>query len=180
MQRRQALRNIIVVSAGAIIFPHCKMEPAPLQGYKNLMLNVDEFKFIGDLANSILPKGDLPIETPEPVQEFILNMVNDCMPLEDCKKYVAGLRGFISLAKEKYDSSFSKMTKENQLALFNSLNEKTEETDPEKVSIWESMQSFTDLTKRFTVQHFTGSDYFMTNHLDWQFLPGEYNGKVPV
>ena len=175
MKRRQVLKSIVVVSSGLIIFPACKGNQPPIPVYGNLSIDRSQFELIQNLAEAILPKNGLEITNPEPVNEFILTMVNDCYTLDQCKKYVAGLKAFQGLVEEKHKNDFSKIGAEKQLEVFNYLKDLEAPEEPE-----EAAKFFFDTTHRLTIQHFTGSEYFLTQHLEWKFVPGPYEGCVAV
>jgi len=80
MKRRNALKSIVVVSAGTVIFPACQpTEEVPsIPVFDNLAIDKNQYNLLGELTEYLLPKKDLEIPTPEPTSEFILNMMNDC------------------------------------------------------------------------------------------------------
>ena len=174
MKRRQLLKNIVVVSAGAIIFPTCQTadQPAPIPVFDNLTIDRTQFNLIDELANLLLPLKDIEVTNPEPTNEFILNMINDCHPLDDCEKYVAGLKEFGETIQENFETPFSDILPEKKLEFMEYLSELKDETSP--------LKFFFDTTLGYTKQHFTGSEYFLTNHLDWKFIPGDYKGCEPI
>ncbi|MEM6965364.1 MAG: gluconate 2-dehydrogenase subunit 3 family protein [Bacteroidota bacterium] len=172
MNRRQALQGILVVSGGVILFPKCEMLRKPIPVYENLTIDRTQFNLIKDLANILLPIPDLEISNPEPVQEFVLTMVNDCVPLEDCELFVTGLKEFQLMLQEKYNKPLTKFTKEDQSDFFEMVSNLTEEQ--------KALKTFFDATLNYTKQHFMGSEYFLTKHLDWKFIPSGYDGCASV
>ena len=174
MKRRQALRNIVVVSAGVVIFPTCKTgdQPIPIPVFDNLSIDRPQFNLIKELANTLLPLKDLEVPNPEPTNEFILNMVNDCHSTDDCEKYVAGLKEFNETIQENFNTTFTELLPEKKLEFLEYLSDIKDNKNP--------LKFFFDTTLGYTKQHFKSSDYFLTNHLDWKFLPGEYKGCEPI
>lgn len=174
MKRRQALRNIVVVSAGVVIFPTCKPteQPIPIPVFDNLSIDRTQFNLIEEFANILLPLENVEVSNPEPTNEFILNMVNDCHPVDDCEKYVEGLKEFNETIQENFNTTFTELAPDKKLEFLEYLSEIKDNKNP--------LKFFFDTTLRYTKQHFTGSDYFLTNHLDWKFLPGDYKGCEPV
>ena len=175
MKRRQLLKNIVVISSGLVIFPACDFGKTAMPVYDNLSLDKDQFQLISTLADSILPKGELVVTNPEPTNEFILTMVNDCYSVEDCEQYVTGLKAFRSMAETKYNKVFSKLDKEKQVEFLKAVASSEDPSEPAMAA-----KFFLDTTRRHTLQHFTGSDYFLSKHTDWKFIPGDYEGCVPV
>jgi hypothetical protein len=174
MKRRQVLRSIVVISAGVVIFPTCKPteQSIPIPVFDNLSIDKTQFNLLEELANLLLPIKKLEVTNPEPTNEFILNMVNDCHSTDDCEKYVEGLKEFNETVQENFNTTFSELESDKKLDFLEYLSEIKNKKNP--------LKFFFDTTLRYTKQHFTGSDYFLTNHLDWKFLPGEYKGCEPI
>ena len=64
MERRKAIQNIAAISAGAVLLPSCDFG---LQGpqYSNIPLEGSQRRLIKQFINSLLPKNDLELNTPE-------------------------------------------------------------------------------------------------------------------
>ncbi|PHN07713.1 gluconate 2-dehydrogenase subunit 3 family protein [Flavilitoribacter nigricans] len=171
MKRRTAIRNLGLISAGFSFLPACKFTESP-PVYERVPLETEQYHLVEWLTDAILPAGEPEISTPETTPHFVLTMLNDCYAPEDIQKYLTGLQAFATKIEEQYGTDFKKLEPEQQLALFTEVAES--ETLPEE------MKYFLQTTKRLTVQHFTTSEYFLVNHMDFEFVPGHYNGCVPV
>jgi len=174
MKRRNLLKSIVVVSAGVVVFPRCKTEPAedPIPVFDNLAIDENQFNLLQEISERLLPKQNLDIVTPEPTNEYILNMINDCHSLEESQRYVNGLNQFSNLIQANYNKPFTELTPDIIENLFEYLSEIKNKKNP--------LRFFFDTTLGYTKNHFMGSEYFLTKHLDWKFLPGEYKGAEPV
>ena len=174
MKRRNALKSIVVVSAGAVIFPTCQPEEKeiPIPVFDNMAIDRNQFYLLEEIAEYLLPKKDLEISTPEPTNEFILNMMNDCHSTDDAQKYVSGLKQFSHLIQSNFNIPFTEVGADKKEELFEYISEMKNNQSP--------LKFFFDQTLHFTKQHLVGSEYFLTNHLDWKFLPGEYKGCEPI
>lgn len=75
MNRRNLLKNIALISGGALVLPHCSPETA------------DEQQVVSELSEKILP-GAVALGTPA----FITRMVNDCFSKENQEKFKKGLK----------------------------------------------------------------------------------------
>jgi len=146
------------------------MEKLPV--YENLALESQQRELIGWLTNAILPKEGLEISTPESTSDFILTMLNDCYAPEDIRQYLAGSKIFMQYVKDEYGVSYNNLNPEQSILLFSELMKSD--------LLPESLKYFLATTKQLTVRHFTTSEYFMKNHLDFEFAPGRYLGCVPV
>ncbi len=171
MKRRQAIQNIAIISSSLALMPACNFVDEPV--FENVPLEPDESKLLKWLTEAILPKdGEPQITTPEPTYQFVLSMINDCFDPEDIQKYLTGLKLFYQYIKDEYQMFYSGLNPEQHILLF------TEVSKSEMLP--ESLQYFLNTTKQLTVRHFTTSEYFLKNHLDFEFVPGRYNGCVPL
>ena len=171
MKRREAIQNIFLLSAGLALLPSCEMEEkGPV--YANVPLEKGQRTLMNLLTNAILPREGTEVSTPESTTDFILTMLNDCTSPEDIQKYLLGMKEFQMGIKELYNTTFKKLAPEKQLALFAGLGESEKMTDAAK--------GFFKQTVDATRRHFTSSEYFMKNRLDFEFVPGRYLGCEPV
>lgn len=171
MERRKALKHIAIITTGAAFLPACQIESVP--AFSNIPLDLDQYQFMKWLTDAILPKGGDPtIETPESTADFVLTMVNDCYPPEEIEEYFSGLRLFKQYILDEYGMEHAQLNPEQQILSF------TEVSNTELVP--ESMKLFLDTTKNLCVRHFTSSAYFLENHAYWKFIPGHFNGCVPL
>jgi len=171
MNRRTAIQNIFLLSAGMALLPNCQMEESgPV--YANVPLEKGQRTLINLLTNAILPTEGTPVTTPESTTDFILTMLNDCTSPEDIQKYLLGMKEFQLGVKELYASSFKKLAPEKQLELFNNLGESEKMT--------EAAKHFFNATNGMTRWHFSTSEHFMKAYKDFEFVPGRYLGCEPV
>lgn len=170
MQRRQAIRNIALISAGAVLAPACNFEGGPV--YKNIPLKPEQFQLIEWLTDAILPKGELPFDTPESASHFALNMINDCFDPKDIQNYLTGLKIFMQYVQDEYQTSCKNLNPEQQVLLFSKIMQSD--------ILPKSLRYFLSTTKQLSVRHFTSSEYFMQNYLNYEFVPGRYSGCVSV
>ena len=135
---------------------------------------------VAAIIKAILPKNppaeaNLPdpapvINTPESTEDFILTMVNDCYKPIEIRRYRRGMRMFLQAVQDEHERRFEQLNKYQHVLMF------TEMTESEMFP--KSLQFFLNTTKRLAVQHFTGSEYFLTQKLEWEFIPGRYVGCV--
>ena len=170
MKRRSAIKNIVVISSAISVLPSCYLEALPV--YENINIERKQRKLIEQLVTAILPKKDTEIITPEKTVDFVLTVLNDCHSPEDIENYLIGLNEFQMTAKEKYNNSFKKLIPEKKIELFNFIYSPENTSDP--------LNYFYHTTFDLTKEHFTTSEFFMKNHLDFEFAPGRYLGCEKV
>ena len=174
MKRRNLLKSIVVISAGAVVFPRCKPteNESAIPVFDNLSIDTNQFNLLQEISEQMLPKNGIEITTNEPTNEFILNMVSDCSSTEESERYVKGLSQLADLIQVNYNTSFTELPKEKKQSLFQYLSDIKDMKNP--------LKHFFDTTLYYTKEHFVGSEYFLTKQMDWKFLPGEYKGCEPV
>lgn len=174
MNRRTAIRNVVLISAGASLLPSCMQQDKPAIALKNLSLTGSQEEMLAELAETIIPKtADFIGAKDLKAHEFVLTMVDDCSSPEDQKKFTAGMQSFEDAFKKKTDQSFLKATPQ-QRKDFLLLVEK-------KQDIPEDAVAFYGTVKRYTVQSFTTSQKFLTDIRKYKLVPGSnYKGCVPV
>jgi hypothetical protein len=175
MNRRAAIRNVILLSAGAALLPSCvsndKTASIPL---KNLSLTAGEEDMLAALSEAIIPKTKDFIGAAElKTHEFVLTMVDDCHSPEDQQQFTKGMKQFAAACEKKMNSSFVSCTPA-QKKEFLQLAEK-------KQDIPEDALKFYQTTKQYTLQSFTSSKEYMTDIRNYKMVPGpDYKGCVPV
>lgn len=169
MKRRSALQHILIGATGVMLFPACNFEEEII--YDKVFIEKNQRKLLLDFTNSILPKGELGITTNEPTQHFILNNLNQCFDEKDIDKFMTGLNQSQAYLNEKFNKRFSKLTPEENIEfLKHFMNEESSE----------EMRYFFNTTKNLSVQHFTSSEKFMTEQLDYEMVPSRYLGCVEI
>ncbi|MEM6316855.1 MAG: gluconate 2-dehydrogenase subunit 3 family protein [Bacteroidota bacterium] len=166
MTRREAVRNILLLSTSAAFLPACNFEEGPV--YANVPLERGQRTFIELVTNAILPREGTEVMTLESTTDFILTMLNDCTSPEDIQKYLLGIKEFQQGVKSMYDTAFKRLDAEQQVDLFTTLGGAE--------SMTEAAKHFFNKTNGLTRWHFTGSEYFMKEVQEFEFVPGRYIG----
>ena len=167
MKRRKAVQNLALITGGLALMPACSVdEKEPV--FDQLPLEPGDVRLVTKVADAILPKADIAIETPEPTAHFILNMVNDCYQEKEITRFTRGLKLFKQVIKDEYQKPFGELNAAQHNLLF------TEITHSDIYP--KSLKFFLSTMKRLTVRHFTSSSFFMSQKLDFEFAPGRYIG----
>lgn len=170
MKRRQVIKNIVLASSGMVLLPTCRFEQLPT--FQNFSVETDDLELLSWLTDSMLPKGELEISTPETTVQFLLTMLDDCYDQPDIQQYMTGMKLFVQFIRDEYRTSFRNLNQEQAVLLFAKVTNSDVLPD--------SLPYFLSTTKRLTVQHFTSSEYFLKNYMDFEFVPGRYLGCVRV
>ncbi len=170
MKRRQAIQQMVVISAGVALLPACKPSN-PYKAYARVPLDLPQRQLLEDFTTALLPPRP-EVSLPEPATEFMLTVLNDCHGPEDIQKFTTGLTQLQEHIKDKYQTSFAKLSEAQRKEVFADVS-KTEGPP-------EEMQHFYRTARRLAIEHFTSSEYFLTNVAHWKFAPGFYDGCTAV
>lgn len=95
MKRRTAIRNVVLLSAGAATLLYSCKEKAASVTLKSFQITGAEEDVLSELAETIIPKTpDFAGAKDLKTTEFILTMADDCMSPEQQQKFIAGLKAF--------------------------------------------------------------------------------------
>jgi hypothetical protein len=173
MNRRTAVINFIVFSAGSVLLPSCLQQDAtPVISLNNLRINDDQEKLLSALTETILPATGTPGAKELSSHLFVLMMVDDCFNKEEQEKFSNGLTRFDELVRKQTSQSFIKTSPEQRHELLTMLESKND--------LSADLVSFYKTTKKLTMQSFTGSRYYLTKVRPYEMAPGRFHGCFPV
>lgn len=172
MNRRSALKNVVIFSAGIVLIPSCMQEEKSAFPVKNFSLSSSQEELLKELCSTILPSGkDFPGAKELKSDEFVLMMMDDCTSPEDQQKFSKGMTAFQDGFKKSADKSFVKATQDERGTFLKTM--KKTDDDP----AW----FFYDSTRHFTIQSFTSGSKYMTEIKKYKMVPGPtFKGCVPV
>jgi hypothetical protein len=174
MKRRDALRSLALLTGGLVLVPSCDFSKEDiLSAYQNLQITPSLKQLLADIADTIIPPGNIKGASDLSVQDFILVMVNDCVEENGQKAFMQGLQGFEDFSKKTAGKGFSKLTQEEKESLILS-GLSTEEENQKDI------RSFLGTTKRFTIQGFMLSEFIQTEVKPYSLIPGDYQGEVLI
>ena len=174
MNRRDALRNLALLTGGMILVPSCDFsQEEVLKAYDNLEVTPTQSQLLSLVADTIIPPSDIKGAADLSVQDFILVMVNDCMMPEQQQEFSKGLKDFNSYSKKTGGKAFAKLDPADREKV---ILAGMDVEDEDKLHI----QKFLQTTKRFTIQGFMASEYMMTEVTQYSLIPGTYQGDVLI
>lgn len=172
MKRRQALKYLMVVTAGSALLPSCLQQESKSSFLlKNIKLSVEQEKVLAELAETIIPASSTPGAKDTYAHLYALRMVDDCYEKEEQDTFLKGLHGFEAEVKEKYQTTYHKTTKAQQTALLTELENKKGK---------EEVVAFYRMMKNLTIQGYLTSKPVRGDIFNYELVPGRYNGAAPV
>lgn len=174
MNRRTAIRNVVIISAGAAFLPSCMPDEKSSIVLKNISFTGQQEKMLAELSETILPKTKNFIGAKDlKAHEFVLTMVDDCTSPEDQKVFTEGMKSFEDACKKKWDNHFVKCSAQQQHEWLQ-LMEKKDGPPQNALKFYETV-------KHYTVQSFTSSKEYMLNIRKYNMVPGPgFKGCVPA
>ena len=171
MKRRKALKNIILVAAGMTAIPACDFTKYP--SYGNIPLKKKQWVFIDQISQAILPyQTDRSVPMEGSATHFLLTSINDCYPPEDIGKYISGMNKFQAYVKENYTDNVKNIPPAKLDGLLQFMSQTND--------LPEAQKYFFDTTRQLTIRHFTSSEDFMKNEMNFEFAPGRFFGCVEI
>lgn len=173
MKRREAIKNLLIVTGGVIFLPSClqdkKEASIPL---KYLAIDAEGEKLLAELAETIIPATNIPGAKDTYAHVFALNMVDDCFEPEEQEKFTKGLKEVDSLAEDRFGRSFNQSAPAQREQVVAELEKRGDAGD--------ELSSFYATYKKLIIQGYLNSRYVLTNVFKYELVPGRYNGAAPV
>ena len=170
IRRRKALKNIGLITGGILTLPYnCSFETQI--SYSNFpLLKKKEQDLIADICDIILPTDFNNFPTVETRKHFVLTMINDCLDNENRIEFSTGLNSFQNKILEVKKIHFQDLSLDEQNNIVaNFIDNKKSE-----------IGVFLNYLKYYSLIHFETSENYMINYLNFEFMPGHYNGRVKV
>ncbi len=196
MDRRSALKQAALLAGGLAWLPSCDFGPKRVAvALDNLQLDVNLQDLLAKVAATIIPSEENESGEASPglarpgaeeldLYRFILVMVDDCMEKEDQQGFSNGLQQLVPFTKAHFEKPFPQKEQAENEAIITQLMEMEEApaaTENAEVSPAEQLkdiQAFLGITKRYTIQGFMISEYFMTEKFPYKLVPGPYQACV--
>jgi hypothetical protein len=178
MNRRTAIRNVIIITAGAGLLPSCAGgEDKASIALKHIPITPNQENMLAELAETIIPKTNNFVGAKElKAHEFVLMMVDDCSSPEEQHAFINGMKEFDAACEKKHQHSFLKCTPEQRSEWL-----KLMETKQPKQAVPKNAVLFYETTRRLTIQSFVSSKEYMIGVRNYKMVPGNhYKGCVPV
>lgn len=173
ISRRVALKQLVLVSAGAALVPSCinsRTKPSAL--FKNMSVTVDQEALLASVCDTIIPHTAIPgTHVPAP-HLFTAKMIDDCLSQPDQTRWLKGMNDFVEWDKSRGEKSFAESSAPEREKVLSELSNNKE--------LAEGIKYFYQTVRRYTVWGYTTSEYYMTNVQNYKMIPGVYQGCVPV
>jgi hypothetical protein len=172
MNRRNALRNIGILTGGIVLLPSCNFSEEKVSLVLNkLKITDSQEELMRELVDTILPEGEIPGGKTLKVHDFVWIMADDCLEPAIQESYLQGLSNFETNFKKLEGKTFLSSTQENRVKILE-LIESSRENASEKIN--GDLINFVEITKKFTILGYMQSEYMMTEIMPYTLIPGTY------
>lgn len=162
MNRRLAIKQVLIFAGGMALLPSCLREEGKVSiPLKNLDISATQEKLLAEIAELIIPKTDTSGAKDLNIHLFVLKMLDDCYEPADQQQFLAGLKTF-----EGHEGK--------------ELAQLVSDANTGKSGISEEVSKFYNIMKSRTIGGYLNSKYVISNHLIWELVPGRYNGYFRV
>ena len=177
MERRLALKQLAWITGGIILIPSCDFsQESVLEAYQKLQITASQRDTLAQVTNTIFPGVILKKADEVGLPDFVLIMANDCLADKEQEQFLIGLRGFDSFSEETFGKSFVKMDNNEAADAYRSIMAMEAEED----SNLASTKVFLGISKRFALQGYLTSEYYMTEIMPYKMIPGGFKGSKLV
>ena len=173
VNRRKLLKQFVIMGAGMAIIPSCLSDKSKSSILlSKIKIDGDDEMMLAELCESIIPKTNTPGAKEIGAHLFVLKMVDDCAKKDDRDKFMSGLTAFHDFCNKSVSKSFLKC---------DSIERKKVLGDLSAIKDEKSLSaSFFKTVKRYTIQAYASSEFFLTKVQVYKHIPGKFKGCVPA
>ena len=171
MERRQAIKAVMMSAAGLITLPAWANSWTPqtvLLPYR--FLNSIQENLLEDIVSIIIPEGEKPGAKSLGVYSFVQKMVADCYEPKAQEEFKMGLDDVEKAAQLLHNQSFTTLNAAQKEEILRGVSLSTDAKQKE----------FFASIKNLTIQGYTSSEYVMVNHYNYEMAPGHFYGCITV
>ena len=173
INRRTAIRQLALISAGAALLPSCFHDQSAKEvPFNHFKITDGDQQLLATLTATLIPTTDTPGAKEVSADSFVWKMLDDCATDGDRTKFLKGLQQFDAAAKTSGGKSFVSLDPAGREALLSAIEAKK--------MPGEELNFFYSTTKRLTILAYSSSQYFLTKVQVYELVPGRWHGCVPV
>lgn len=188
MNRRNALRKTALLAGSAVAVPtlfsllqSCK-EQNRLE-WTPVFLGEDQARFISAFVDTLLPRTDTPGALDVKTDIFLDLVFAKTYDAKAQENVVAEINKFNEECKKSHGKVFADLKEEDRMAVFKNMEAVSPKFNPK---VWgtavgeQKPVGFYRSLKSMTLWGYFSSEEIGTKHLNYDPVPGEYRGCVPL
>jgi hypothetical protein len=166
MNRREAVQRISLLMGGALSAPAM----AGILGQKtnlgeSMQVTGQQEALLAEVADVIIPPTSTPGAKAAGAEKFIVRVMRDCYPMEDQKKFYAGLAQLGSDSKTAYNKDFTALSNDQKIEMVKKLTT--------------ANQAFFRRLKELVVTGYFTSEIGASQALEYVEVPGRLEACIP-
>lgn len=167
MRRRVALKNLGLITGGILFLPSCNFsEEKAAIALNKLQITKNQETLLMEIVDTMLPEGTIRGAKTLGVHNFVWIMIDDCANSKKQETFINGLNLFDEKVRNTAKNSFDKLSKDEKLHTLTYLMDmNSEEKD---------LTDFLQTTKSYAIWGFKQSEYFMTEIMPYNLVPGTF------
>ncbi len=170
MNRRNLIKNLGLGAASLVAVPAWAQGWSAQTLPSTLPLKATDEAILGGLTDALIPKTDTPGALELGVDKFVKAMIETQHTGADQQAFYSQLSKVDDLALQKFSKKFADLSAQQKRELLGTLSASEEMK-------W---KRFFGLLKQYTVQGYTGSEWYMTEKAGYEYAPGYGHGCVDV
>ncbi|RNI21781.1 gluconate 2-dehydrogenase subunit 3 family protein [Rufibacter latericius] len=172
MNRRTAVKGLLIFTGGLMLVPSCMMESSKASiKLKHLSVSGEEEKMLAELVETLIPTTDTAGGKALGLHKFTLKMVDDLFSPEDQKAFTEGMDAFQKHTKKQTGNTFVEATPQQRQEIIAAVNAGKA---PEEVL------AFYKILKDQTIRGYLNSELVMTKLRKYELVPSRYLAYYPV
>ncbi|MCD6543248.1 MAG: gluconate 2-dehydrogenase subunit 3 family protein [Flavobacteriaceae bacterium] len=176
MNRRNALKNLGLITGGIILLPSCNYSDEKVSIILNkLQITIQDEKLLKVVIATIIPEGEILGASSLKVHNFVWVMIDDVLSEEKQRSLMNGLKLLDGKVKELSGSSFINLSENNRLTILEDiLNGHIKEDKSKNKKDLKDIKSFVKTAKYYAIWGYMQSEYMMTKIMPYELVPGKY------
>lgn len=132
---------------------------------ESVQVSAQQEALLAEVADVIIPTTTTPGAKAAGAEKFIVRVMRDCYPMEDQKKFYAGLAKLDSDSKSAHSKGFAALSKDQKIGMVTNLTT--------------ADQPFFRRMKELTVTGYFTSEIGATQALEYVEVPGRLEACIP-
>jgi len=179
MNRRELVKHIALLTGAAVagadfFLSGCKSTDKPASG----LFTQNDISFFDEVAETILPKSNMPGAKDAEVGKFMASYSTDCYDEVQKKTLKEGIDKLNQAAEKKYNSGFLQLNATQRQELLSSIDAGAKKYNEEKDPPKDRPPHYFTLMKQLVLLGFFTSKPGVTKVLRYVPVPGRYYGCI--
>lgn len=172
MERRTILKQFVFVAGAAFVFPACLGDGLGSRfNLVNFTISRTEELMLWELSEMLIPESSTPGAKSLDLYRFALKMIDECCSKLEQGYFSEGVSILNRMIRESFDRPLSKCNHDEKARILSFL-EMSQQNPP--------IRQFYVLFKKQIINGYVNSEFFMTEIVRYELVPGRYTVHYKV